>query len=139
MVLFRFKISLIKKSSSNHSRKSKFNEKITKSLKLGIASLIDSSHLNTALVIGKELQKRGHQITYYGFIDTQEKVLKAGLKFCPIAEEEYPLDTYSKYQEKVSQVVGYSAQKLTNEYNNNQVITYLSYFPDIIKSDNLDG
>ncbi|NEQ68427.1 MAG: hypothetical protein F6K21_23585 [Symploca sp. SIO2D2] len=113
--------------------------KMKSSLKIGITSIVYNSHLNTVLAIGQELKKRGHQVIYYGFFDAKERVLAAGLEFCGIAEVEHPLGTNDKFQQQVSQMIGYDANKFSVKFVENQLSLYLSHLPNILKSASLDG
>jgi zeaxanthin glucosyltransferase len=57
-------------------------------------------HLNPMCAIGRELIRRGHQVTLFGVPDIQIKVAAAGLEFCEIGAELFPLgamdDLYAK-------------------------------------------
>ena len=52
-----------------------------------------TGHFNTMIPLGKELQNRGHNVTYFGFLDTQSKILAAGLGFVALGVSDYPLGT----------------------------------------------
>jgi UDP:flavonoid glycosyltransferase YjiC (YdhE family) len=46
-------------------------------------------HLNPMCVLGRELQRRGHQVTLFGVADVQPKVMKSGLGFWTIGEADF--------------------------------------------------
>ena len=48
-------------------------------------------HLNPMCVLGRELQRRGHQVTLFGVLDIQPKVMKSGLGFWTIGEADFPV------------------------------------------------
>ena len=50
-----------------------------------------TGHLNPMLPLGKELQRRGHQVTMFGILDAQAKTVAAGIEFQAIGESEFPL------------------------------------------------
>jgi zeaxanthin glucosyltransferase len=58
---------------------------------LGLLCPAETGHLNTMLPLGQELQRRGHQVTFFGIVDAQAKVLAAGLEFRSIGAAEFPL------------------------------------------------
>ena len=110
-----------------------------KILKLGITSLLDTAHLSTALLLGKGLKSRGHQVVYYGFVDAKDRVLAAGLEFCALAEKERPLGTYAKFYGELRQLLEYSAIKFALGFNEENIRVYLSYLPQILASSNVDA
>ncbi|MEG4249120.1 hypothetical protein [Microcoleus sp. Pol10D4] len=56
----------------------------------GLICPASTGHLNTILLLGKELQRRGHRVTLFGILDAQANTLAAGLEFQAIGESEYP-------------------------------------------------
>jgi zeaxanthin glucosyltransferase len=52
-----------------------------------------SGHLNVLLPLGKELQRRGHCVTFFGTIDAQSQIRGDGIEFQAIGESEFPLGT----------------------------------------------
>ncbi|MGF1485615.1 MAG: glycosyl transferase family 1, partial [Prochloraceae cyanobacterium] len=55
----------------------------------GVICPVSSGHLNTMLPLTKELQKRGHRLSFIGLPNAAEKIAAAGLEFCPIEPEDY--------------------------------------------------
>jgi zeaxanthin glucosyltransferase len=49
-----------------------------------------TGHLNPAIALAKELQRRGHQITFFQVLDGQAKIEAAGLGFHAIGASELP-------------------------------------------------
>ena len=56
----------------------------------GILCPMTDGHMNPMTTLGCELQRRGHRITLFGFLDAQAKTVAAGLEFWAIAKSEYP-------------------------------------------------
>ena len=56
----------------------------------GIISLGSIGHLNPLCVLGRELQRRGNRVTYFGVPDIQKKVQEAGLHFRMIGNSVFP-------------------------------------------------
>ncbi len=57
----------------------------------GILCFPGTGHLNPVIALGRELQRRGHRITFFQIPDTQQKVLSAGLDCQLIGASEFPL------------------------------------------------
>jgi MGT family glycosyltransferase len=57
----------------------------------GILCFPGTGHLNPLIALGRELQSRGHQITFFQIPDTQQKVLAAELDCQMIGQSEFPL------------------------------------------------
>ncbi|WP_459195229.1 glycosyltransferase [Nostoc sp. FACHB-892] len=45
-----------------------------------------TGHLNPMFVLGRELQRRGHRVTFLGVLDAQATTLAAGLEFRAIGQ-----------------------------------------------------
>ena len=57
----------------------------------GIISPPVSGHLNPMAALGRELQQRGHQVTFLQMPDIEAKVRSEGLDFLPIGQSDHPL------------------------------------------------
>lgn len=71
--------------------------------------------LNTMLPLAQELQRRGHRITHFGTLDTQPKVLAAGIEFSPIGEKDFPIGSSTESLAKLGQLRGLAALEYTVE------------------------
>lgn len=71
--------------------------------------------LNTMLPLGQELQRRGHRVTLFGTLDTQQKVLAAGIEFCPIGEQDFSLTSTSESLARLAKMRGLAALQYTIE------------------------
>ncbi len=71
--------------------------------------------LNTMLPLGQELQRRGHRVTHFGTLDTQPKVLAAGIEFSPIGEQDFPVGSSAEFLSKLGQLRGLAALQYTIE------------------------
>ncbi len=49
-----------------------------------------TGHLNPMMALGRELKRRGHQVTLIGRPDAQKKTESAGLAFAAVGEKEFP-------------------------------------------------
>ena len=53
---------------------------------IGIFSPPAPGHVNPMSCLGRELQYRGHRVTYFQLRDNEEAIRRTGLDFAPIAE-----------------------------------------------------
>lgn len=68
-----------------------------------------TGHLNPMFALGRELQRRGHRVTFIGVLDAQAATRAAGLEFQAIAESEYPLGAIPKLTTQLGELSGLAA------------------------------
>lgn len=90
-----------------------------------------TGHLNPMVALAKELESRGHQITFFGLLDAERTVRAANLDFVSFAEEEYPVGaTPAAYAHlatlKGADVIRYSFQ----EMHPNRCAAMLKHLPE---------
>jgi zeaxanthin glucosyltransferase len=100
---------------------------------LGLLCPAETGHLNTMLPLGQELHRRGHQVTFFGIVDAQAKVLAAGLEFCAIGEAEFPLGASEELFAKLGKLSGLAALKYTLEWIESSAKIFLQHGPDALK------
>jgi len=66
-------------------------------MNFGIISPPVPGHLYPNGMIAKELINRGHQVTIYNIIDTKEFIENLGITFFPVAEKQFPINSWAKY------------------------------------------
>jgi len=79
----------------------------------GLICPASTGHLNTMLPLGKELQRRGHRVTFLGFLDAQSKTLAAGLEFRAIGESEFPHGAIPQHLTHLGNLSGFAALQYT--------------------------
>jgi zeaxanthin glucosyltransferase len=65
-------------------------------MKIGFVSMPLTGHVNPMTALARRLQRRGHEIVFLGFPDTERSVLAAGLNFVSFGEEEFPVGSVAK-------------------------------------------
>jgi MGT family glycosyltransferase len=68
-----------------------------------------TGHLNPMFALGRELQRRGHRVTFIGVLDAQTTTLAAGLEFRAISESEYPFGAMPKFSAQLGELSGLAA------------------------------
>ena len=79
----------------------------------GIISPPVSGHINPLSALGRELQARGHRVTYFQLCDLEQKIRGEGIEFCPIGHSEFPPGSLWKWIGDVGQRKGMAALRLT--------------------------
>lgn len=92
-----------------------------------------SGHLNVVLPLGKELQRRGHYVTFFGIIDAQSQIRAAGLEFQAIGESEFPLGTTAQSLVGLGKLSGFAAVQYSVSMFKQQVAVTLKDVPTAIK------
>lgn len=70
-------------------------------------------HLNPMSVLGRELKRRGHQVTFFGVPDIEVKLRNSGLDFWSIGETEFPLGSLEEYYKELGKMSGVAGLKFT--------------------------
>jgi zeaxanthin glucosyltransferase len=99
----------------------------------GLLCPAETGHLNTMLPLGQELQRRGHQVTFFGIVDAQAKVLAAGLEFRSIGAAEFPLGASEELFAKLGKLSGLAALKYTLEWIESSAKIFLKHGPGALK------
>jgi zeaxanthin glucosyltransferase len=86
-------------------------------MKIGFLSMPLTGHLHPMTALGRKMQARGHEITFFGLPDAARIVHSAGLNFVPFGEKEYPVGTTpAMYAHlamlKGEDVIRYSSQEM---------------------------
>ena len=79
----------------------------------GIICPTAAGHLNPMTALGRELQRRGHQVTVLGILDAQRNALAAGLEFRAIAESECPPGSMAQVFAQLGKLNGLAAFRYT--------------------------
>jgi zeaxanthin glucosyltransferase len=114
------------------------------SMKLAFLSLPLSGHLNPMVAIGAGLAVRKHQVTFFGVLDTAERILSANLDFVPFGQIGYPLGTIPRAANAMGQLTADDFHLLIQGTINlaNTVFSELppllqAYNPDVLVIDSL--
>ena len=91
----------------------------------GITCPASIGHLNTMLPLGRELQRRGHQVTLFGILDTQPKVLAAGLDFRAIGESEFPVGWIAQRDTQQGKLSGFAGMRYSISWAQQMIATFL--------------
>lgn len=79
----------------------------------GIISPPVSGHINPLSALGRELQARGHRVTYFQLCDLEQKIRSEGIDFRPIGQRDFPPGSLSKWTSELGKLRGVAALRLT--------------------------
>ena len=99
----------------------------------GIICPTSTGHLNTMLPLGKELQRRGHQVTLIGTLDAESATLTAGLEFKAIGETDFPLGSEKQALTQLGKLSGQDALQYTISALRDRALVRLRDVAEIIK------
>jgi zeaxanthin glucosyltransferase len=98
-----------------------------------------SGHLNPMTTLGRELQRRGHQVTVVARGDGRAKAEQAGLGFVLIGEREFPEGAMGELTAQLGRLSGLKAMRFTVELLRRTAATVLREAPDAIRADKIDA
>ncbi len=105
----------------------------------GIICPAESGHLNTFIPLGKELLRRGHNVTVIASVDAQKKVIAGGLGFKPIGEDIFPLGSLKERFAELGKLSGLAALKYTIELFKQTATSVLRDAPEAIKEAGIEA
>ena len=98
-----------------------------------------TGHLNPMTVLAHSLQMRGHEVVIFGIADTEERVRAAGIAFCRIGAEDYPLGTLRQLDESLASLKGVAAFRFTLKRVRKSTQMILRDGPEAVRSTNVDA
>jgi zeaxanthin glucosyltransferase len=79
----------------------------------GIISPPVSGHIHPFSALGRELQERGHRVTYFQMSDLEDKIRGEGIDFRPIGEVDHPPGSLPRSLAQLGQLKGLGALRFT--------------------------
>ena len=67
--------------------------------RIGVFCFPGTGHINPMTALARTLERRGHSVVIYGIADTEQRVRAAGIEFCRIGTEDFPLGTLRQLDE----------------------------------------
>jgi len=108
-------------------------------VRLGAFCFPGTGHINPMTALARALERRGHRVVIFGIADTEARVRAAGIEFYRIGEQDYPLGTLRKLDEKLGQLKGLATFRFTVERVMNTARMVLRDGPDAVRRANLDA
>lgn len=95
-------------------------------------------HLNPMCVIGLELQRRGHEVVFFGVPDALLKIENLGFTLCEIGAIEYPRGSIDLAYKTLGKLTGKEGLKFTLELLRREAQMLFSEAPQAIKAAKID-
>jgi len=96
-------------------------------------------HLNPMMSLGRELQKRNHQVTCLQILDVESKVLGEGLEFYPIGQSDAPLGSLAETLGELGRLSGLGAGKFTADLLKRQAAIVCREVPNAVRAVGIDA
>lgn len=68
--------------------------------RIGFLSLYAPGHLNPSMAFGKALEERGHTVTFFNVLDTENTIKEQGLRFVSFGHSVYPVGLSSRHSKR---------------------------------------
>ena len=101
---------------------------------LGAFCFPGTGHINPITALARRLQQRGHRVILFGIADTEARVRAAGVEFCQVGAQDYPLGTLAELDRKLSTLKGLSTFRFTVERVKNHSRMVLRDGPAAVKA-----
>jgi MGT family glycosyltransferase len=95
-------------------------------------------HLNPMCAIGRELLRRGHQVTLFGVPDVRAKVTAAGLDFAEIGATVFPLGKIEQMYKALGELSGINGLKYTIQWLQAETAMLCAEAPAAIQARQID-
>lgn len=95
-------------------------------------------HLNPATTLGKELSRRGHEVTVFAFADGEARVRSAGLNFCPVATDLFPPGEMRRSVEHLGTLDGFKAVRCTITLFKRASRAWMRDLPQLLREHRID-
>jgi zeaxanthin glucosyltransferase len=96
-------------------------------------------HLNPMTTLGRELQRRGHEVTVLSFPEAAAGISKAGLQHHVIGENVFPLGEWERRTRELSVRQGFSAARYTILWLERIADVMLQELPRVLEGGRFDG
>lgn len=107
--------------------------------RLGAFCFPGTGHINPMTALARRLQQRGHEVVIFGIADTEARVRAAGVPFHLIGQEDYPLGTLQKLDDRLGQLKGLETFRFTVERVKNTARMILRDGPQAVREEQVDA
>lgn len=97
-----------------------------------------SGHINPQAALGRELQARGHRLTFLQLPDLEEKVRAAGVGFCPIGSTLYKPGSLAEMFEQLAKLNGIKSLQYSVEFCRHMAEIVCQDAPDAIAREGIE-
>jgi MGT family glycosyltransferase len=91
------------------------------------------SHAAGTISLARQLQKRGHQVTFFNILDLEQRVVRQGIDFCAIGLTDHPAGSLQAFVNKMGQLKGIPALKFGMQTAIKETRTILRDAPEAMR------
>lgn len=107
--------------------------------RLGVFCFAGAGHLYPMTALARRLERRGHEVVFFGIADTEEKVRAAGMEFVQIGASDYPLGTLAAMDQRLGALRGLKTFAYTVERVKNTARMVLRDGPSAVRAAEVDA
>ena len=107
-------------------------------MRLGIFCPPVSGHVNPMAALARELQNRGHSVTFFQIADMEAKIASEGVSFRPIGESDHPLGSLPQSLAQLGRLNGGAALRFTVRAIQRTTETICRDGPEAVRAARLD-
>ncbi|HUK32464.1 MAG TPA: glycosyltransferase [Vicinamibacterales bacterium] len=100
----------------------------------GIVSPPVSGHIHPFAALGRELQSRGHRVTYFQVVDLEQKIGSEDIGFWAVGQSDHPKGSLPESLARLGQLKGTSALRFTIRAIERTTVMMCRDLPDAVKS-----
>lgn len=89
--------------------------------------------------LGRELQRRNHQVTLFSIPDIRSKVINSGLNFETIGETELPLGSLERKYKQLGEMSGMPGFRFTANWIQQETALFLRELPEALKAAGIEA
>ncbi len=107
--------------------------------RIGAFCFPGTEHINPMTALARRLQQRGHDVVIFGIGDTEAPVRAAGVEFCLIGQDDYPLGTLQTLDQRLGALKGLKTFRFTVERVRNTARMVLRDGPEAVRRTKMDA
>jgi zeaxanthin glucosyltransferase len=107
--------------------------------RLGAFCFAATGHINPMTALARRLQARGHEVILFGIRDIEARVRAAGVGFCPIGGDDYPLGTLDGLDHALAEKKGLETFRFTVDRVKNTALMILRDGPLAVRRAGIDA
>jgi zeaxanthin glucosyltransferase len=107
--------------------------------RIGVFCFPGTGHLNPMTALARRLRERDHEVVIFGIADTEVRVRATDTQFCLVGEQDYPLGTLQKLDQKLGELKGLATFKFTVERVKNTARMILRDGPEAVRRSHVDA
>ena len=105
---------------------------------IGMFTPASPGHMNPMSCLGREMLRRGHRVTYFQLRDCEQDVLRNGLEYAPVAEQDFPKGTLSTIYAELGACEGTAAIKYVIGWFSRDARAVMREAPDAVRRAGID-